>query len=328
MPGNQPSILVAESSGFSTRASGLLRQVGKLVLADLDRKGLISAARDFDVLWVRLRHQIDAEVLSSAPRLRMIVTPTTGLNHIDLKEAQRRKVHLLSLRGETDFLQDIRATAEHTVALILSLLRHVPQAFAHVQDGGWSRDQFKGHELHEKTVGIVGYGRLGRIVARYLRAFDTKVLATGPNIHADRAEPGITPASLIRTLEESDLITLHVNLCDETKGFFGRNQFAAMKPGAWFINTSRGELVDESALLDALSTGRLAGAAVDVLCEESSAGMGERPLIVYSRKHSNLIITPHIGGCTVESMEKTEIFLAERLVSLLQPDVELNDYSL
>jgi D-3-phosphoglycerate dehydrogenase len=117
-------------------------------------------------------------------------------------------------------------------------------------------------------------------------------------------------------------VTLHVNLCDETTGFFGRKQFSAMQPGAWFINTSRGELVDESALLDALSTGELAGAAVDVLCGERSAEMAEHPLIVYAREHTNLLVTPHIGGCTAESMEKTENFLAQRLISSLQSNMD------
>ena len=116
-------------------------------------------------------------------------------------------------------------------------------------------------------------------------------------------------------------MTLHVNLCDATWRFFGQEQFAAMKKGAWFINTSRGELVDENALLDALRLRQLAGAALDVLCEECSDGMGKHPLVAYAREHDNLIITPHIGGCTSESLEKTECFLAERLLPLIKHDL-------
>jgi D-3-phosphoglycerate dehydrogenase len=290
---------------------------GRDLLEEGDAQGAVAVVQDFDVLWIRLRHQIDAELLNRATRLKTIVSPTTGLDHIDLAETQRRGIQILSLRGESDFLRDVRATAEHTIALVLSLLRHIPEACAHAKYGHWTRDLFRGYELHGKTAGIVGYGRLGRIVARYLRAFGTKVLVTDPKLRTDQAEAGITPTSLLRLLHESDLVTLHVNLCGETTGFFGRKQFAAMKPGAWFINTSRGELVDESALLDALSTGQLAGAAVDVLCGERSAGMAEHPLIVYSREHTNLLVTPHIGGCTAESMEKTENFLAQRLGSSL-----------
>ena len=310
-------ILVAESEGFSAGAAAQLREAADLVLADLDRQGLMAAVHDFDVLWVRLRHRIDAEVLRRATRLKIIVSPTTGLDHIDLAEAQRRGIHVLSLRGESVFLQDVRGTAEHTIALILSLLRHIPQACAHAKYGDWNRDLFRGRELHGKTAGIVGYGRLGRIVARYLRAFDTRVLVTDPKIHTDQTEVGITPTSLTTLLQESDLVTLHVNLCDDTRRFFGHEQFAAMKEGAWFINTSRGELVDEEALLTALRSGRLRGAALDVVSQERSPRSGDHPLVVHARENDNLIITPHIGGCTAESMAKTECFLADRLSSLL-----------
>jgi len=314
------SILVSESSGFSTRAAELLRQAGNLVLADLDHVGLLSAVRNADVLWVRLRHRIDAEVLAAAPRLKIIVTPTTGLNHIDLNEARRRGIEVLSLQGETEFLNDIRATAEHTVGLMLSLLRRVPAALAHVKCGGWNRDLFKGSELYGKTIGVVGYGRLGRIVAWYLRAFDTRVLASDPNVDAASVAPDAALVPLSQLLEEADIVTLHVNLYGETRGFFGREQFAAMKPGAWFINTSRGELIDENGLLEVLRSKQLAGAALDVLCHESSDGMGNHPLVAYARDNNNLIITPHIAGCTTESMEKTEYFLAGRLLTLLNKE--------
>jgi D-3-phosphoglycerate dehydrogenase len=316
-------ILVAEAGGFANQAAELLLQVGDLVLTDLDRDELLAAVREVDVLWVRLRHRIDAELMGAARRLKVIVTPTTGLNHIDLEEAERRGIRVLSLRRESEFLRDVRATAEHTLALILSLIRHVPAATAHVQDGGWNRDIFKGQELHGKTVGVVGYGRLGRIVARYLKAFDAHILAADPNISTDFLETDLMLVPLIELLQVADLVTLHVNLCEATRGFFGQEQFQAMKEGAWFVNTSRGELVDERALLHALRSGHLAGAALDVLSEEHSQGMGGHPLVAYARGHDNLIITPHIAGCTVESMEKTECFLAARLLSLLKDEMAI-----
>jgi D-3-phosphoglycerate dehydrogenase len=292
-----------------------LREAGELVLANLDREGLLDSVRDANVLWVRLRHQIDSEVFDHAPLLKILVTPTTGLNHIDLESASRRGVRVLSLRGETEFLRDVRATAEHTMALIFSLLRHVPGSLDHVRGGGWNRDLFRGRELYGKTAGVVGYGRLGEIVTRYLRAFDTRVLVADPS--AKIQEAGVAHVPLTRLLKDSDIVTLHVNLSDETRHFFGRDAFATMKPGAWFINTSRGELVDEGALLSAMLSGKLAGAALDVLSDECSAGMGNHPLVVYAREHENLLITPHVGGCTSESMEKTELFLAHRLLDVI-----------
>jgi D-3-phosphoglycerate dehydrogenase / 2-oxoglutarate reductase len=314
---NKIRTLISESSGFAPQAAELLGRVGELVLADLDRRELLAAVGEADVLWVRLRNRIDAEVMTAAHRLKVIVTPTTGLNHIDLEEAGRRGIRVLSLRGESDFLRDVRAPAEHTMALILALLRRVPGAMAHVRDGGWNRDLFKGRELHGKTVGIVGYGRLGRIMARYLTAFDTHVLAADPHIDMGALDPGVRPVTLAQLLQDADLVTLHVNLCDETERFFGQEQFALMKEGAWFINTSRGEVVDESALLKSLHSGHLAGAALDVLCHEDSEGMKDHPLVVCARDHDHLMITPHIGGCTVESMEKTELFLAKELASVV-----------
>ena len=296
----------------------MLRDHGDLVLADLDRAGLLSEVQEADVLWVRLRHHIDAEVMAAAQRLKMIVSPTTGLNHIDLNEARRRSIRVLSLQGETEFLNDIRATAEHTIGLMLALLRRIPAAVDDVQKGGWHRDQFKGRELFGKTIGIIGYGRLGRIVARYLKAFDARILVSDPHIDHKSLDTGISAVSLEGLLQESDIVSLHVSLSDRTQSFFGKEQFSRMKSGAWFINTARGELIDETALLDALRSDRLAGAALDVLCEESSNGMIHHPLVAYAREHDNLIITPHIGGCTIESMEKTETFLAGHLLALLK----------
>jgi D-3-phosphoglycerate dehydrogenase len=168
--------------------------------------------------------------------------------------------------------------------------------------------------LHGKTVGVVGYGRLGRIVSRYLRAFDTVVLTADPDISPASVEPPVTLVPLARLLGESNLVTLHVNLSEKTRGFFGREQFSAMRKGAWFINTSRGELVDETALLDGLKSGHIAGAALDVISGESSERMVNHPIVAYALEHENLILTPHIGGCTVESMAQTEVFLAEKVL--------------
>ena len=317
MTASPTRILVAESDRFTARAESILRDLGDVQLADLDRAGLLRNLGDTDVLWVRLRHRIDAEVMALAPRLKFIVSPTTGLNHIDLAAAAQRGVHVVSLRGETGFLREIRATAEHTLALALALLRHLPGACNHVKAGGWNRDLFWGRELAGKSVGIIGFGRLGQIVAEYFQAFGCRVLATDPLVASAAVTPNVSFVPLAELLATADLVTLHVNLSDTSQRFFGRDQFARMKTGSWFINTARGELVDEVALLAALESRQLAGAAVDVLADESSVGMQNHPLVQYSRTHDNLIITPHLGGCTFESVEKTEVFLAEKLRSLL-----------
>lgn len=315
-------ILVTESAGFSPAAASVLVGLGELRLADLDRPALLASVSDVNVLWIRLRHRIDAQVIAAAPRLRAIVSPTTGLNHIDIDEAAARGIEVLSLRGETAFLNDVVATAEHTLALTLALFRHLPAAVRHTGDGGWDRDQFKGREIRGSTIGVVGYGRLGRIVANHFTALGARVLVTDPAADAASIAPEITPVALPELLARANLVTLHVNLIARNKGLFGEEQFQSMAKGARFINTSRGELVDEPALLRALESGYLAGAALDVLDDESSAGMGHNALVRYAQSHDNLIITPHIGGCTTESMGKTESFLVERLRDFLASPTE------
>lgn len=308
-------IVITESKGLSPLALGILSQLGEVRLADATQRDLAGLAADADVLWVRLRNRIDAEVMAAAPHLKLIASPTTGLNHIDTAEAARRGIEIVSLQGATEFLEGVRGTAEHTIGLMLALLRDVPAAFRHVRYGGWNRDLFKGHELYGKSVGVVGYGRLGRIVARYLQAFEACVLATDPNVRENELEKGVRLVSLPELLPACDIVTLHANLTAATVHMFGKTQFGSMRAGSWFINTARGELVDDAALLDALRTGWLAGAAVDVISGEQSAGRLKNPLITYARRHSNLIITPHLGGCTAESMEKTEIYLAKQVAA-------------
>jgi D-3-phosphoglycerate dehydrogenase / 2-oxoglutarate reductase len=304
------NILVAECRSFPAEAVRMLGEAGNVRLADLNRGEMANCLADVDVLWVRLRNQIDEALLDAAPRLKVIASPTTGLTHIDLAAVRRRGIRVVSLQGERDFLEDVRATAEHTIALMLALLRSIPAAVAHVQGGGWNRDLFRGHELYRKTVGIVGYGRLGRIVARYLEAFDARLLLTDPLL-------GESSVPLNVLLDGSDIVTLHVNCTPDNRHFFSRDCFARMRPGSWFINTSRGELVDEAALLAALRAGRLAGAAIDVLDQEGCHEGAVPEVVRYARTHGNLIATPHIGGCTYESMEKTEMFLARKLVNVL-----------
>ena len=206
-----------------------------------------------------------------------------------------------------------------TWGLLLSLSRRLPAAFEHVRDGEWDRDQFKGHQLSRKTLGVVGCGRLGSIVADYGRAFRMRVLVNDPR-DVELPEQAIK-VPLHELLSASDVVTLHVGLDESTEGFFGEAEFRAMKPGALFINTSRGELVDETALLSALRSGRIAGAALDVLTGESARAPdwpSRSAIWQFSKGRDNVLISPHIGGATVNSMADTEIFMAKKLASFLE----------
>ena len=307
-------LLIAESKEFSQRALDLLKQHFDVTLADLDRASLLKAISDPEVLWVRLRTMIDAEIMDAAPKLKSIATNTTGLTHIDLEAANQRNIEVISLRGEADFLSDIRATAEHTIGLTLALLRKIPAAHQHVCEGGWNRYQFKGHEIYQQTVGIIGYGRLGRITARYFEALGAQVLAH--DVRQDLvAEGDVKLVNQGQLLRESDVVSLHVNFVEENRNMVAEPEFEQMKPNAVFVNTARGELVDEIALVDALESGCIAGAALDVLDDEHCFEVA-RPIVHYAESNQHLLLTPHLGGNTFESHHKTEEFLAQKMLHM------------
>jgi D-3-phosphoglycerate dehydrogenase / 2-oxoglutarate reductase len=309
-------LLIAESTGFSPVALARLREVAQVAERDLSRQQLLAALPDVDILWVRLRNRIDEEMLSAAPRLKWLVTNTTGVAHIDLEAAARRNVRVLTLRDESTFLSTIRATAELTIGLLLSLTRCLPAAMHHTKDGGWDRYPFKGQDLYGRTAGIVGYGRLGRIVGGYLAALGMRVTAATKQRDVI-PEPGVTLLDLDELLPEADVVSLHVNLDATTRGMFGDAQFQQMKRGAWLVNTARGELLDESALIRALDERRIAGAALDVVAHPYDGPRPASALLEYASQHDNLLLTPHIGGYTHESLARTEDFLAEKLATLL-----------
>ncbi|MCL4555085.1 MAG: hydroxyacid dehydrogenase, partial [Actinobacteria bacterium] len=237
----------------------------------------------------------------------------TGLDHVDVDYARSRGIAVLSLRGETEFLRTIPATAEHTWALLLALMRQIPQASTSVRHGEWHRDWFRGHDLCGKRLGIVGLGRIGEKVAQFGLAFDMHVAAYDPHRN-DWPVDVLECKSLKELLSRSDALTVHVPLNDETRRMIGQDELALLPRMAVVVNTSRGEVLDETSLVNALKVGHLAGAALDVICNErDDLARQSGGLLEYARKHSNLLITPHIGGATEESMARTEVFMAEKL---------------
>lgn len=314
---NAPIILNAESENYSDEASSILRDVGVLRLEVLDREELLASLADVHALIVRLGHQVDRAVLDAAPNLRVVVSATTGLDHLDLGVLDEGGVEVLSLKGETLFLDQIYATSEHTWALLLAVLRRVPAAHAEATMGRWERDRFKGRELAGRRLGIVGFGRIGRKVADYGRAFGMSVSAFDP--HPERWVEGVRRVdSLVELARSADVLTVHVPLGPETENLIDGTVIEALPPGAVVVNTSRGGVLDEAALVASLRSGHLGGAAVDVVKGEGDkATLPENPLLVHARTTDRLVVTPHIGGATFESMAKTEVFMAQKLVRFL-----------
>lgn len=311
-------ILNLEPAGYSSEARAILTGLGELVEASLSRRELLAALPEYDVLITRLQQDIDKEVIDAGRQLRAIVSATTGLDHIDVAHARSRGIAVLSLQGERALLEGISSTAEHTWALLLALVRRIPAAFASVRDGRWDRDAFRGRTLAGRRLRLVGLGRTGRMVARYGKAFGLSVVAHDP-------DTGDWPAdierrdSLAELLADADVLSLHLPLTAQTRSCIGAEELAWLPAGAMLINTSRGELLDEAALVQALESGRLAGAAVDVIAHERSPELRmSSPLLAYAHMRDNLIITPHLGGATVEAMAETEVFMARKLEKFLR----------
>ena len=311
-------ILNAEPMNYHDEPRQVLQALGKVDERQLSRAEFIRCLPEYDVLIVRLGFQVDREVIDAGPNLKAIVTATTGLDHIDVAYAEQCGIKVLSLRGETDFLRSIPATAEHTWALLLALARRIPWAFHSVLNGEWDRDAFRGHDLRGRRLGIVGLGRVGQKVARYGLAFGMQVHAHDPN-PTDAIPDVIMCATLSDLLRQSDVLSLHVPFNSTTEKLIGSPELALLPPGAVIVNTARGAVLDEAALLDALQSGTLSGAALDVLTDEriQRSDTSER-LLAYARTHDRLLITPHVGGATEESMCATELFMAEKLKQFLK----------
>ena len=277
-----------------------------------EHEAVAKALRDAAVfLDASMRVRLTAAMLDDAPDLRLVVTATTGADHIDAAALARRRIPLLTLKGQTDVLNELTPAAEHSWLLLLACARGLPAARAHVVDGGWQRTQFPGVMLRGRTLGIIGCGRIGQWMARYGQVFG--MACRGYDPYLSEWPPHLVKTPLTELLAVSDVVTLHVHLSDATRGLLRREHFEAMKPGAIFVNTSRGELIDESALLEALQSGRLRAAGLDVLTGEPD--IAEHPLRRYAAEHPNLIITPHIGGFSPDALAVVLRFSAQRIVT-------------
>ena len=262
----------------------------------------------WDALIVRSQTRVDAELLAAAaPRLSVVGVGSVGTDRIDLAAATHAGVMVVNApTGSTT------AAAEHTMALMLSLMRRIPTADASVRRGEWERATYIGAELRGKTLGVIGLGKIGKAVARRAAAFEMQVLAYDPFLTAEQAaDHGVRLAGLPELLAESDVISVHVLLVPETRGLIGRAQLATMKPGAILLNVARGGLVDEDALAEALREGRLAGAAIDVYSTEPMAA--DNPL----RDAPNTVLTPHLGASTAEAQARAGVEVAEQVLLAL-----------
>ena len=224
-------------------------------------------------------------------------------------------IRVLSLTDVRDALTPITATSELTFGLILSLSRNIPAACKHVEENGWNRDKFRGTQLIGKTLGVVGLGRLGSQVARYGEAFGLKIMACDSNSNNKNFRKlNLKSFTFDDVIRSSDIVSLHINETEGNHMLFSNIVLSSMKPGALLVNTSRGSIVDEHSILAHLESGHLGGYATDVIQDEHY--ISQSSLIHAVSKFDNLIITPHIGGCTLESMNQTELLIAEKFLKI------------
>jgi D-3-phosphoglycerate dehydrogenase len=275
----------------------------------MEREAFLAALPGYDALVVRSGTQVDAEALARADGLRVVGRAGVGLDNVDVEAATERGVLVMNTPGA-----NATATAEHAWALLLALCRKVPAADASVRRGEWERKRFVGFQLAGKTLGVIGLGRVGRLVAARGRGFGMVVLGCDPYLSEDAAaEIGVELADVDRVLAEADVLTLHVPLTDKTRGLIGAEAIARMKPGALLVNAARGGLVDERAVADALAAGRLAGAAFDVYAEEPPAGS---PLL----DAPNVVLTPHLGASTREAQRDVSVQIVDQVVAALREE--------
>jgi D-3-phosphoglycerate dehydrogenase len=311
-------IVVTEPLHLDERVKQTLAELGSVVYGPFDDPALARELPNCDVLMVRLGRHIGDGILSAAPRLRFILTATTGLDHIDLDAAKAASVRVISLRDCPGAIGDVSATAEHCFGLLLALLRHTPAATAHVLGGGWDRDRFWGAQLKGKCLGLIGFGRIGAMVARYAASFGMDVIACDKA--PTKISPPAKPVSFDELLRNADVVSVHVTATPENSNLIDQAAIARLKRGAILINTARGSVVDEAALAEAVRSGQLLGVAVDVLAGEEHGGVSNSPLLEAAREGCNILITPHIGGATLESIARTETALIERFLEVLKAE--------
>jgi D-3-phosphoglycerate dehydrogenase len=272
----------------------------------MTREELLGEVARADALVVRSATRVDAEVLEAGRNLKVVARAGIGLDNVDVAAATRLGVLVVNAPQS-----NVISAAEHTVALVLAQARNIPQAHVRLREGHWDRSRFQGTELYGKTLGIVGLGRVGALVAQRLNAFGMHLLAYDPYVSRDRAaQMGVELASLSEVLARADVVTIHLPKTAETTGLIGERELAAMKPGARLVNTARGGIVDELALAKAVESGHLAGAALDVFVEEPTT---QSPLFDVD----GVVVTPHLGASTAEAQDKAGLAIAEQLILAL-----------
>ncbi len=304
-------ILCPEPDSFSQKGLKYASTFANLTATTLTQNEFKKIAVNYDALLIRFNTKVTNSFFQKNSKIKAIISPTTGLDHIDMGAARINGVKVYHLRGETSFLKDISGTSELAIGLMLSVMRKIPQSFDSVKDGQWSASSFRGNEVSGKILGVIGCGRLGTKVCKSAIALGMNVISYDPFI--SKFPEGVkSKKNQLELLTEADIISLHVPLLPETRHLIGEKEINSMKTGVIIINTSRGAIIETKSLVKNLENSKIYSAAVDVMEDEHLFLAKNHPLVRYASKRDNLIITPHIGGATYESVEKTDLFILKK----------------
>jgi len=260
----------------------------------------------YDALVIRSATKATADLLEAADNLKVIGRAGIGVDNVDVPAATKKGVIVMNTPGGNTV-----TTAEHALSLMMSLLRRIPQATASMKEGKWEKKKFEGQEMCGKTLGVIGMGNIGSIVADRAMGLKMKVIAYDPFISEERAsEMGVELVTLEQLYSRSDIVTIHVPLIDETRNLINKETLSKFKDGAYIVCAARGGIIDEDALVEALDSGKIAGAALDVFSKEPP---GQTPLV----SHEKVICTPHLGASTAEAQEAVALQVAEQIVDYL-----------
>ena len=280
---------------------------------EISAEELLERLNEFDALVVRSRTKVPAELLETAGNLKVIGRAGTGLDNIDVKAATKQGIAVMNTPGGNTV-----TTAEHALSLLFALTRNVPQATASLKTGKWEKKKFQGRELFNKTLGVVGFGNIGSIVADRAKGLKMNVISFDPYLTEEVAlKKGVEAVTFDELLSRSDYITIHTPLTKDTRHLINDEAFSKMKDGVMLVHCARGGIVDEKALLKALDTGKVAGAALDVFETEPP---GEHPLFL----KNNVICTPHLGASTSEAQENVAVAVAEQIADFLLKGIVRN----
>lgn len=303
------NFLIIESDNYSKNAIMTYQSLGNVFL----NNDTNFSKKDINVLIVRLGHMIDSEFLLEFDNLKYIITPTTGLNHIDISACESKNIRIISLRDCMNKIKKVSSTVELTLGLLISLVRNMNSAINDVKiNNAWDRNKYRGFQLRDKKMGIIGLGRIGLAFGKICNLMGMYVYAYDPKYDKAKSLPSdITFLPLSELLETCDIISINASYDINNKSLISFEEVTQMKTGVFIINTARGELLNEEAVADGIKKKHIAGLGVDVLSNEHGKEfLKYSPIYQAMKNNYNIIITPHIGGCTIEAMEYTEDTIA------------------